>query len=291
VHRPTRTAAARPFPGASRISAAGLIFSRKVDSRPSGCRCQASGDNLRALPAPTVPHTFSSRNLGLNSSLSVLLPVHNAQANLESDVATILDVLPELSREFDVVIIDDASTDATWEIAEDLACRYPQVTIARQPIRQGPAVALRTGTRAARGSTVIAHDGHRGVDPQQVVRIWRDAEARGICASALAQRRAVPRPLASAMLDAARSGEIVAGGFKLVQPRTVDEIRRDAPSSYERLFSPRPRTAAVVAERTSAELTTADRPTAPHAPQSGSAKKPNFLSRIRSRMKEIALGE
>ncbi len=69
----------------------------------------------------------------MNQSLSVLLPVHNAQATLESDVATILDVLPELSRDFDVVIIDDASTDATWEIAEDLACRYPQITIGASP--------------------------------------------------------------------------------------------------------------------------------------------------------------
>ncbi len=226
----------------------------------------------------------------MNQSLSVLLPVHNAQATLESDIATILDVLPELSRDFDVVIIDDASTDATWEIAEDLACRYPQITIARQPMRQGPAVGLRVGTRAARGNTVIAHDGHRGVDPQQIVRVWREAEARGICATAIAQRRAVPRPLASAMLDAASPTPIASGGFTLVQPRTVEEIRRDAPSSYERLFRPRTRTAARP-ELSRAELVARDRATAPRTPKSGAAKEPNFLSRIRSRMKEIALGE
>jgi glycosyltransferase involved in cell wall biosynthesis len=227
----------------------------------------------------------------LNRSLSVLLPVHNAQATLESDVATVLDVLPELSHEFDVVIIDDASTDATWEIAEDLACRYPQVTIARQPIRQGPATAVRTGARAARGNTVIAHDGHRGVDPQQIVRIWREAEARGICATAMAQRRAVPRPLASAMLEAARSTAIASGGFTLVQPRTVDEIRRDAPSSYERLMRPRLRQTTASAERVGTGLATSNRDPASHSPKTVTPKKPNFLSRIRSRMKEIALGE
>ena len=157
-------------------------------------------------------------------------------------------------------------------------------------MRQGPAVALRTGTRAARGNTVIAHDGHRGVDPQQVVRVWREAEARGICASAIAQRRAVPRPLASAMFDAANPTPIASGGFTLVQPRTVEEIRRDAPSSYERLFRPRTRTA-VRPELSRPELAARDRATAPRTPKSGAAKEPNFLSRIRSRMKEIALGE
>jgi glycosyltransferase involved in cell wall biosynthesis len=221
----------------------------------------------------------------------VLLPVHNAQATLESDVARILDVLPELSHEFDVVIIDDASTDATWEIAEDIACRYPQVTIARQPIRQGPAAAVRTGARAARGNTVIAHDGHRGVDPQQIVRIWREAEARGICANAMAHRRAVPRPLASAMLEAARSTAIASGGFSLVQPRTVEEIRRDAPSSYERLLRQRPRMPAAAAELVGASIGSADREANPPEPKAITPKQPNFLSRIRTRMKEITLGE
>ena len=112
----------------------------------------------------------------MNRSLSVLLPVHNSQATLESDVARILDVLPELSREFDVVIVDDASTDATWEIAEDLACRY-RIRYARQPIRQGPAPPFAPASRHP-ATHVIAHDGHRGVDPQQIVRI-REAEARG----------------------------------------------------------------------------------------------------------------
>ena len=84
------------------------------------------------------------------------------------------------------------------------------------------------------------------------------------------------------------STAIASGGFTLVQPRTVEEIRRDAPSSYERLMRQKPRTAA--AELVGAGAPVGSRHTPPE-PKTMAPKKPNFLTRIRSRMKEIARGE
>ena len=154
------------------------------------------------LPAPKVPQ-LQFEVPHLNRSLSVLLPVHNSQATLESDVARIgrsSRIVARFRRRDHRRRVDRRHLG----IAEDLACRYRKsrsrasrsVKVPPPPFAPAP---------AARGNTVIAHDGHRGVDPQQVVRIWREAEARGICANAMAQR-AVPRPLASAMLDARLNG-------------------------------------------------------------------------------------
>ncbi len=53
-------------------------------------------------------------------TLSLIIPVRNAEQSLAQDVARILDVLPELTKNFEVLIVDQDSTDHTREIAEDL---------------------------------------------------------------------------------------------------------------------------------------------------------------------------
>ena len=60
-------------------------------------------------------------------SLSVLLPVKNAQSTLAPTVHKILDVVSELSEQIELLIIDDGSADATSEVAMDLTRHYPQV--------------------------------------------------------------------------------------------------------------------------------------------------------------------
>ena len=63
----------------------------------------------------------------MKPSVTVLLPVYNAQHRLERQVAEILDVLPELTSRFELMIIDDGSTDDSFEVARHLALKYPQV--------------------------------------------------------------------------------------------------------------------------------------------------------------------
>ena len=56
----------------------------------------------------------------MERSLTALLPVRNAEATLLETVAEWLDVLPELTSRLELVIIDDCSSDATIEIADEL---------------------------------------------------------------------------------------------------------------------------------------------------------------------------
>ena len=81
----------------------------------------------------------------MNPSLSVILPVHNAQEKLARQVSDILDILPDLSSQFQVLIVDDASTDATEEIAHELARTYPQVQLVRHTDHGGTSAAVQTG--------------------------------------------------------------------------------------------------------------------------------------------------
>lgn len=70
----------------------------------------------------------------MDRRLTLLLPVRNAQASLSDHVSRILDTVADLTNQFELVIVDRGSTDATTEVADELARRYPQV---RAVLRSG----------------------------------------------------------------------------------------------------------------------------------------------------------
>ncbi len=114
----------------------------------------------------------TAKGIDLERSLSVLLPVQNAQATLEAKVAQVLDVLPDLTNQFDVLIIDDGSTDATTEIGYELAKRYPQVKFVRHAQAMGMAQSLHTGLGRTRGEIVFVHDYPPELEAADIARLW-----------------------------------------------------------------------------------------------------------------------
>ena len=67
----------------------------------------------------------------MNPSLSIILPVYNAQATLARQIGQLLDVLPDLASRFEILVVDDGSTDHTGDIAHQFRQQYPQLKIAR----------------------------------------------------------------------------------------------------------------------------------------------------------------
>lgn len=115
----------------------------------------------------------------MKNSLSVILPIHNAQNSLSGKVEQLLDVLCDLTSEFEIVIVDDASTDSTGEVADELSRRYPQIKHLESGERLGVDQSLQMGRQAASGHKIFMHDGR---SPMQI-----DALARQIRASEMMQ--------------------------------------------------------------------------------------------------------
>ena len=94
--------------------------------------------------------------------LSYFFPAHNEEANLQGLVEEALETLPSLAETFEIIAVDDGSKDATPDLADALAAKYPDVVRAvHHPTNLGYGAALRSGFAAARYDLVAFTDGDR----------------------------------------------------------------------------------------------------------------------------------
>src|SRR6266487_5715572 len=108
--------------------------------------------------------------------VSVIVPVFNE----EETVAQVLESLSKVSLDLEVVVVDDASTDRTWEILQVLRQKEPFTTyrFIRHDKNQGKGAGLRTGFGLVSGDLVTVQDADMEYDPQDIpalVRKWQEA--------------------------------------------------------------------------------------------------------------------
>jgi hypothetical protein len=109
----------------------------------------------------------------LTKSLTVVLPIHNGETRLRNHVRELLEVGSELTTDFKILIVDDGSTDATFEVAEELVAHYPQVRIRRHRHRRGLGPVIEYVQRNVRSDAVIFHDGVTPIDYNKMRNVWR----------------------------------------------------------------------------------------------------------------------
>ena len=108
----------------------------------------------------------------MNQPLSIIVPVRNAESFLADQISHLLELLPDLTEKFEIVVIDDASTDHTVELVRDLACQYPQLRLIRHQQPQGTAAAVRTGMQWAQSRTVFVVEDSSFPSPTDLRRLW-----------------------------------------------------------------------------------------------------------------------
>lgn len=162
----------------------------------------------------------------MTHSLTILVPVCNAQATLASSVQEALEVFSELSDRLELVIVDDASDDATGEVAEELRRNYPQVRSVYHGERLGREAAIRSGLSHARGDIVLLRDDEDGMVPAEVVRWWRSAEeATADRGSGVARRIDPPSHSNSAPRRSARYRVLRRAGGRVAPPHSAGPNR------------------------------------------------------------------
>lgn len=94
-------------------------------------------------------------------ALSYFFPAHNEAENIEALVEEALVELPKLADEFEIIAVDDGSTDTTPQIADRLAASDARIRVVHHEVNQGYGAAVRSGLGAARYELVTFTDGDR----------------------------------------------------------------------------------------------------------------------------------
>jgi len=121
--------------------------------------------------------------------LSIVVPVRNEAENvlpLLAEIHAALDGSQANAGDFEVIYVDDGSSDATLQRLAEARARYPRLRVLVHRERYGQSAALLTGFRAARGEWIATLDGDGQNDPADIPRLLaaRDGAVRGGAARA-----------------------------------------------------------------------------------------------------------
>ena len=106
-------------------------------------------------------------------SISVVFPMWNEEAYVHRAVAAARDALSEVTVDWEVILVDDASTDRTAELADGLARADPRIKVIHNPRNRKLGGTLRTGYAAATKDLVLYSDTDLPFDFQEVGRAVR----------------------------------------------------------------------------------------------------------------------
>src|SRR5947207_3448531 len=125
-------------------------------------------------------HGESEIKEGAGSFLSVVVPAKDEAASLPPLIEAIARALrrlcdgggPRRPAGFEIVVVDDASTDQTPSVLKDLAADYPELRAVVLAAGGGQSAATVAGIRAARGDWIATLDADLQNDPADLVRLW-----------------------------------------------------------------------------------------------------------------------
>src|SRR2546429_5327784 len=124
------------------------------------------GAALRQAPARRPP--MNGRDA---TPLSVILPVLNEQDNLEILHERLTEALEPLGRDYEVIYVDDGSTDGSWEALRKIAARDRRVRLVRLRRNFGQTPALAAGFAHSRYPIMVTLDADLQNDPDDIPRL------------------------------------------------------------------------------------------------------------------------
>ncbi len=109
----------------------------------------------------------------LKPSQSVIIPAYNEATRIASTLATVHTYLADQDFDFEIIVVNDGSTDETREISELVAQQHNSIRVLDLP-HGGKAVAVRHGIEAARGDLIAFSDADLAT-PIQTLSVFRTA--------------------------------------------------------------------------------------------------------------------
>jgi dolichol-phosphate mannosyltransferase len=102
------------------------------------------------------------------SEIAVIVPVYNEEDNVLPMAREVSDAMKNAGRSYELVFVDDASTDGTWKKVEEARRQFPNVRGLRHAVNSGQSAALWTGIQASHSDIIATLDGDLQNDPADI---------------------------------------------------------------------------------------------------------------------------
>lgn len=106
-------------------------------------------------------------------NLSVIVPLYNEEESLPELAAWIERVTTEQSLSYEIIMVDDGSTDKSWKVIEELHTKNPNVKGIKFRTNYGKSAALNTAFAACEGDVVITMDADLQDSPDEIPELYR----------------------------------------------------------------------------------------------------------------------
>jgi dolichol-phosphate mannosyltransferase len=103
--------------------------------------------------------------------VSIILPAYNEEDSIDGVYQQVVDTMEVSGYSFEILFVDDGSTDATWDKVSALGALDPRVRALRHRRNFGKASALANGFQYARGAIMVTSDADMQYDPNDMLRL------------------------------------------------------------------------------------------------------------------------
>jgi len=114
-----------------------------------------------------------------NPEISIVVPIFNEAPNLKLLVESVLEVMRPLGRAFELILIDDGSTDESREILRAMKDGIPELRVVVLRRNFGQSAAMTAGFDHARGEIIVSMDGDLQNDPHDISHMIASLEEGG----------------------------------------------------------------------------------------------------------------
>ena len=90
--------------------------------------------------------------------VSVIFPAFNEEGNIRCTVETVIPVLPKVAMKWEIIVVDDGSSDATALVCDELKAQFPEVEVIRHGQKRGYGAALKSGIMSAKYDLIFFSD-------------------------------------------------------------------------------------------------------------------------------------
>jgi len=110
-------------------------------------------------------------NYACPSSITVFFPAFNDEDSIAALVAQALALLPQFTSDYEVIVVNDGSSDGTAAVLNKLAQRHERVRVIHHPVNRGYGGALQTGFAQATKDLIFYTDGDGQYDVRELARL------------------------------------------------------------------------------------------------------------------------